>query len=141
MKTTEQATLKDLEDTVSANKHLTFDEYAVMKAPAIDAIVNDFAVKLVERAKENGQELSIQDAREIAKEEIPAAFVPEWMKNLRVSANIAGTELTYLEQLKQAVDGLTEMFSVFLDASGYLESYIKKHAADFKRAGGNDGDV
>ena len=50
MKTNEEATLKDLEDTVSANKHLTFDEYAALKAPAIDAIVNDFAVKLVERA-------------------------------------------------------------------------------------------
>lgn len=137
MKTNEEATLKDLEDTVSANKHLTFDEYAALKAPAIDAIVNDFAVKLVERAKENGQELSIQDAREIAKEEIPAAFVPEWMKNLRVSANVAGTELTYLEQLKQGLDGISEMLSVFLDASGLLEAYIKKHAGEFKRAGGN----
>ena len=140
MKTYEQATVKDLEDTVNANKHLTFDEYAAMKAPAIDAVVNDFAVKLIEKAKESGTELTIQEAREIAKEQIPAAFVPEWMKNLRVSANVAGTELTYLEQLKQGLDGIAEMLSVFLDASGLLEIYIKKHSGEFKRVGGNDGE-
>ena len=137
--TTNEATIKDLEETVSANKHLTFDEYAAMKAPAIDAVINDFAAKLIERAKEQGETITLEEAREIAKNEIPAVFVPEWMKNLRVAANIAGTELTYLEQLKQGLDGITEMLSVFLDASGLLEVYIKKHAGEFKRVGGNDG--
>ena len=142
MKNTNEATLRDLEDTINANRHLTFDEYSALRSPAIDAVINDYAVKLVQKAKEAGEVVTIDEAREMAKDAIPAAFVPEWMKNLRVSANVAGTELTYLEQLKQGLDGIAEMLSIILDASGLFDKYVKKHAGEFRRAeevsNGND---
>ena len=127
------ATLKDLEDTVNANKTLSFDEYSNLRAPAVSAVINDFAANIVEKAKKDGVEISFEDAKEIAKNEIPVAFVPEWMRNLRVSANVAGTELTYLEQLKQSLDGIAEMLSIIIDAGGFFDSYVKKHAGEFKR--------
>lgn len=143
MNNTNEATLKDLEETVNANRHLTFEEYAALRAPAIDAVINDYAVKIIEKAKEEDREITLEEAREIAKNEIPVAFVPEWMRNLRVSANVAGTELTYLEQIKQGLNGITEMLSIILDASGMFDAYVKKHAGEFKRMEGegvNDGD-
>lgn len=142
MSNTKEATLKDLEETVNANRDLTFEEYAALRAPAIDAVINDYAVKLVEKAKKERREISIEEAKEIAKNEIPVAFVPEWMRNLRVSANVAGTELTYLEQLKQSLDGIAEMLSIILDAGGFFDTYVNKHAGEFKRMEGegvNDG--
>lgn len=129
----QSATIKDLERVVSANVHLSFEDYAAMREPAVNVIVNDYACKLIEAAKAKGEELTLADAREIAKKEIPAAFVPEWMKNLRIGANIAGTELTYLEQLKTSLDGVTELLSVIAEGGGFLDRYIEKHAKDFKR--------
>lgn len=129
----QSATIKDLERVVSANVHLSFEDYAAMREPAVNAIVNDYACKLIEAAKANGKELALDDAREIAKNEIPAAFVPEWMKNLRIGANIAGTELAYLEQLKMAVDGVSELLSVIAEGGGFFDRYMEKHAGDFKR--------
>ena len=126
---------------MSANAHLTFDEYAAMKEPAVNVIVNDYAVKLIEDAKKRGEDLTIAKAREIAKKEIPATFVPEWMKNLRVGANIAGTELAYLEGVKQSLDGVTELLSIIVDGGGYLDTYVAKHAHDFKRAEPEEGAV
>lgn len=131
-----EATLHDLEKVTTANVHLTFDEYAAMKEPALNVIVNDFAAKLIEKAKEKGETITLAEAREIAKREIPAAFVPEWMKNLRIGANVAGMELTYLEQLKGSIDGLTELVSVIADGGGFVDRYMEKHAKDFKRAEG-----
>ena len=140
-----EATLKDLERIERANVHLTFEEYAAIKEPAINAIINDYAAKIIEKAKENGAEVSLQEAREIAKSEIPAAFVPEWMKNLRIGANIAGTELAYLEQIKTSIDDVAELLSVIADGGGFIDRYVERHANDFKRmetegGGGENGD-
>lgn len=133
MSNTTEATLKDLEETVNANRTLTFEEYASLRAPAVSAVINDFAANIVEKAKKDGVEISFEEAKEIAKNEIPVTFVPEWMRNLRISANVAGTELTYLEQLKQSLDGIAEMLSIIIDAGGFFDSYVKKHAGEFKR--------
>lgn len=134
-----EATLKDLERVTNANVHLTFEEYAAIKEPALNVIINDYATKLMEAAKEKGEAISLQDAREIAKREIPAAFVPEWMKNLRIGANVAGMELTYLEQIKGSIDGVAELLSVIVDGGGFLDRYIEKRAADI--AHGVEGGV
>lgn len=139
--TANTATLRDLEDTVNANRYLSFDDYAALRAPAVEAVINDYAVNLVKAAKDAGDELTIDAAREMAKDAIPVAFVPEWMRNLRVSANVVGTEITYLEQLKQVLDGIAEMVSMFLDASGLFDAYVKKHAEDFKRMTAQNSEV
>ena len=135
-----EANLCDLEKVTTANAHLTFDEYAATKEPALNVIINDFAIKLIEKAKEGGETISLAEAREIAKNEIPAAFVPEWMKNLRIGANVAGMELTYLEQLKGSIDGLTELVSVIAEGGGFVDRYMEKHAQDFRRAEGGGAD-
>ena len=123
--------MKELELTIEQNKHLTFEEYQAIREPAYNIIINDYACKLVERAKENGEELSLAEAKEIAKTEIPTAFIPEWMKNLRISANIAGTELVYLESISSNLLRLEELLSVALEPQ--IQAYIERHQNDFKR--------
>ena len=135
-----EANLHDLESVTTANVHLTFDEYAAMKEPALNVIINDYAVKLMEKAEKEGKAVELEEAREIAKNQIPAAFVPEWMKNLRIGANVAGMELTYLEQLKGSIDGLTEFVSIIADGGGFIDRYVEKHAQDFKRVEGGGAD-
>ena len=123
--------LKELGLTIEQNKHLSFEEYKAIREPSYNVIINDYACKLVERAKENGEELSLAEAKEIAKQEIPTAFIPEWMKNLRISANIAGTELVYLESISSNLLRLEELLSVALEPQ--IQAYIERHQNDFKR--------
>ena len=75
--------------------------------------------------------MSLAEAKEIAKQEIPTAFIPEWMKNLRISANIAGTELVYLESISSNLLRLEELLSVALEPQ--IQAYIERHQNDFKR--------
>lgn len=123
--------LEVLKNTEEANASFSFAEYQSIREPAVNVIVNDFAQKYIEREEKNGKTVTMEEAREIARKEIPSAFVPEWMKNLRVSANIAGTELIYLEQLLSALHDIQELLRVIGDEK--IESYIERHQSDFKR--------
>ena len=123
--------LKNLEQTIETNKGLTFEEYQQIREPAVNVIINDYASRLIEEAERNGEKLSVTEARERAKIEIPANFVPEWMKNLRISANIAGTELCYLEQLHNDLSNISELLHVCFEPQ--ISKYIKRHVKDFKR--------
>lgn len=125
--------LKSLEMTVEQNKDLTFEEYQQIREPAVNVIINDYACKLMEKAKENGEEISLAEAKERAKKEIPAAFVPEWMKNLRISANIAGTELVYLEGISSSLGRMEDLLQAVFEEQ--IDAYVKRHAKDFKREG------
>ena len=122
--------IEELEKTIERKVHLSFDEYQTMREPAINIVINDYAVKLVEAAKKAGEELTMPEARAIAKREIPAAFVPEWMKNLRINANIAGTELCYLEGLKSALERIEDLLRCVFEKQ--IDEYIDRHANDFK---------
>lgn len=117
--------LTDLEKTIEKNAHLTFDDYRAIREPAINAVINDYAVKIVE----NNPEISLEEAKEIAKDEIPAAFIPEWMKNLRISANIAGTELCYLEALNGTLGRIEEILSIVFGKS--IERHLTEIANSF----------
>lgn len=123
--------LQNLKDTEEKNTALTFEEYQSIREPAVNVIINDFAQKYIEKAKERGETVTIDEAREIARREIPSTFVPEWMKNLRVSANIAGTELIYLEQVVSALSEIQDLLRII--GEDKIEAYIKKHSNDFKR--------
>ena len=123
--------LHNLKDTEEKNTALTFEEYQSIREPAVNVIINDFAQKYIEKAKERGETVTIDEAREIARREIPSTFVPEWMKNLRVSANIAGTELIYLEQVVSALSEIQDLLRII--GEDKIEAYIKKHSNDFKR--------
>lgn len=125
--------IKNLEETITVNADLTFEEYKEMREPSYNSIVNDYAVKLVERAKENGEEMSLADAKERAKKEIPLEFIPEWMRNLRINANIAGTELIYLEALASGLGRIEEILSVVFEKQ--IDEYVQRHKNDFKREG------
>ncbi len=124
-------TLETMKKTAEANAFLSFEEYAAIKEPAVNIVVNDYAAKMVEEAKKKGEELTMEKARELARKEIPSTFVPEWMKNLRISANIAGTELCYLEGIKQQLEGISELLQIAIDDK--IDAYIKRHAGDFRR--------
>lgn len=124
-------TLKDLENTLGQNVELTFDAYQKLREPAIAIVLNDYACKLIEEAKAKGLELSKADALEIAKNEIPASFVPEWMKNLRIGANLAGTEVVYLNQIVTELRGLSELMQIAFEDK--ISAYVADHANDFKR--------
>ena len=128
--------LDELERTIEKNACLTFDEYSAIKEPAVNVIVNDYAVKLMEKAKEAGNELTLEEARRIAKAEIPSTYIPEWMKNLRISANIAGTELCYLEAIKSGIERLETLLTVAFDKA--IDEYSVRHANDFRREGVSD---
>ena len=122
--------ISELENTIERRVELPFDEYQAIREPAVNVVINDYAVKLIEAARSKGEELTIEEAREIAKKEIPAAFVPEWMKNLRINANIAGTELCYLEGLKAALERIEELIRCVFEKQ--IDEYIDRHANDFK---------
>lgn len=123
--------LQNLKDTEEKNTALTFEEYQSIREPAVNVIINDFAQKYIDRAKERGETVTIDEAREIARKEIPSTFVPEWMKNLRVSANIAGTELIYLERVVSELSEIQDLLRII--GEDKIEAYIKKHSNDFKR--------
>ena len=123
--------LQNLKDTEEKNTALTFEEYQSIREPAVNVIINDFAQKYIEKAKERGETVTIDGAREIARREIPSTFVPEWMKNLRVSANIAGTELIYLERVVSELSEIQDLLRII--GEDKIEAYIKKHSNDFKR--------
>ena len=123
--------IDELERTIEKNTILPFDEYAAIREPAVNVIINDYAIKIIEKAGVEGQKLTFEEARKIAKEEIPAAFVPEWMKNLRISANIAGTELCYLEAIKSAIERIETIMTVAFDKE--IDEYYVRHANDIKR--------
>ena len=131
--------LNELEKTIEKNSILPFEEYAAIREPAVNIVVNDYATKIIEKAKSEGKEISLAEAREIAKKEIPAAFVPEWMKNLRISANIAGTELCYLEAIKSGLERLEALMTVAFDEQ--IDEYYVRHANDFKRKEGVTDDT
>jgi hypothetical protein len=119
--------LKELEQTLENKAHLSFEEYQTLREPAVNALINDYAVKLVER----DPELTLQQAKEIAKREIPSTFVPEWMKNLRISANIAGTELCYLEAVIGSLGRIEEMLSIVFEKR--IDEHLTRLAEGFKR--------
>lgn len=123
--------LEDLIKTEEANASFSFEEYQSIREPAVNVIINDFAQKYIARAKENGEIVTIEEAREIAKKEIPSTFVPEWMKNLRVSANIAGTELVYLERIISSLSDIHELLQVI--GEDKINEYVERHKDDFKR--------
>lgn len=123
--------LAELEQTIEQNKDLTFEEYKAIREPSYNVIINDYACKLIERAKENGEEITLAEAKERAKSEIPTEFIPEWMKNLRINANIAGTELVYLEALSSGLLRIEELLSVAFEKQ--IQEYIERHKNDFKR--------
>lgn len=126
--------LEKLEKTTERNVPLTFEDYAAIREPAVNIIINDYASKLVRASEEQGgDKLTMEEAREIAKREIPAGFVPEWMKNLRISANIAGTELCYLEALNGTLTRIEELLSVvFADD---VDKHLTELAQSFRREG------
>lgn len=119
--------LKDLETTIEKNAHLSFDEYRAIREPAINAVINDYAAKIVE----NNPEITLAEAKEIAKTEIPTAFVPEWMKNLRISANIAGTELCYLEAINGTLSRIEELLTIVFEKP--IEKYLTRAAQSIRR--------
>lgn len=119
--------LKDLEKTIEKNAHLSFDEYRAIREPAINAVINDYAAKIVE----DNPEITLAEAKEIAKTEIPTAFVPEWMKNLRISANIAGTELCYLEALNGTLSRIEELLNIVFEKP--IEKYLIRAAQSIRR--------
>lgn len=123
--------VEHLERTIENNANLTFDEYKEMREPSYNAIVNDYAVKVMERAKENGKEMSLEEAKARAKKEIPLEFIPEWMRNLRINANIAGTELVYLEALASGLSRIEEILSAVFERE--IAEYVNRHSKDFKR--------
>lgn len=132
-------TLKDLENTLGYGVDLSFEEYQKLKEPAISIIINDYACKLVEEVKEKGGQLTKAEAIEIAKNEIPATFVPEWMKSLRIGANLAGTELVYLNQIVTELRALNELMQIAFEDK--IQAYIVDHAEDFKRLVPKEGEV
>ena len=123
--------IEELEKTIEKDTHLSFDAYKELREPAVNIVINDYAVKLIEEARARGEELTLYKAREIAKKEIPATFVPEWMKNLRISANIAGTELCYLEALRSSLDRIEELLHCVFERQ--IDAYINRHANDFSQ--------
>lgn len=135
--------LSHIRDAAERNVYLPFEEYAATKEPAINIILRDYAAKIIAKAKEDGAELTQEEAMEIARHEVPATFVPEWMRNLRIGANIAGTELTYLEGLHSELSEIKELLYIALEPA--LSAYAQRHAGDFKRVsadgGGADGNA
>jgi hypothetical protein len=129
-------TVKELEETMNVNSNLTFEEYKEIQEPSYIAVINDYAVKVMERAKENGELITLEEAKEIAKKEIPLDFIPEWMRNLRVNSNIAGTTLIYLEALSSGLERIEEIMSVAFEPQ--IQDYIQRHSNDFKREGISD---
>lgn len=124
-------TLKDLELTLGQNVDLTFDAYQKVKEPAIAIVLNDYACKLMEEVRAKGGEITKAEALEIAKNEIPASFVPEWMKHLRIGANLAGTEVVFLSEIVTELRGLTELLQIVFEDK--IQAYVEDHASDFKR--------
>jgi hypothetical protein len=130
-------TIKDLEETLHLNVDLTFEEYQKIKEPAVQIVINDYASKLMEEVAQKGGQLSREEALEIAKNEIPANFVPEWMKSLRIGANLAGTEVVFMNQIVTELQGISELLQVCFEEK--IENYCLRHAEDFKRVGGTEG--
>ena len=124
-------TLKDLELTLGQNVDLTFEEYQKVKEPAIAIVLNDYACKLMEEVRAKGGEITKAEALEIAKNEIPASFVPDWMKHLRIGANLAGTEVVFLSEIVTELRGLTELLQIVFEDK--IQAYVEDHAGDFKR--------
>lgn len=124
-------TLKDLELTLGQNVDLTFEAYQKCKEPAIAIVLNDYACKLMEEVRAKGGEITKAEALEIAKNEIPASFVPEWMKHLRIGANLAGTEVVFLSEIVTELRGLTELLQIVFEDK--IQAYVEDHATDFKR--------
>lgn len=124
-------TLKDLELTLGQNVDLTFEAYQKCKEPAIAIVLNDYACKLMEEVRAKGGEITKAEALEIAKNEIPASFVPEWMKHLRIGANLAGTEVVFLSEIVTELRGLTELLQIVFEDK--IQAYVEDHASDFRR--------
>ena len=123
--------VENLERTIEANANLTFEEYKEMREPSYNAIINDYAVKLMERTSKNGELITLDEAKARAKREIPLEFIPEWMRNLRINANIAGTELIYLEGIASQLGRIEELLSAVFEKQ--IQEYIERHMHDFKR--------
>ena len=131
--------LDELERTTERNVPLSFEEYIAIREPAVNIVINDYAHRMIEAEKEKGEStLTFEEAKEIAKKEIPAGFVPEWMKNLRVSANIAGTELCYLEALKGTLDRIEELLHIVFEEK--IEEHLTKLAESFRREENNNAE-
>lgn len=124
-------TLKELELTNEANVNLTFEEYQKIRENPIQIILNDFAWKAIEKAKSEGKELSHEGAIELAKNEIPTVFVPEWIRNLRIEANKTGMEQIYLDRIAKGIEETNDLLRCIFESQ--LEEYIQRHANDFRR--------
>lgn len=103
-------TLADLKASYAQDALLTFEEYEEKKEPAVEIILHDFARKAMEKAEEAGTPMTEEEALLLARESIPVAFVPEWMKNLRMGANLAGTEITYLDGLRLVLEEIRDLY-------------------------------
>lgn len=125
--------IENLEKTMKNHVAMSFEEYRQMREPAVNVIVNDYAAKLIDA----DPSLTLETAREIAKKEIPCTFVPEWMKNLRISANIAGTELCYLEAIVGALGRIEEILSIAFGEK--IEEHLTELSESFRREEVNDG--
>lgn len=125
--------IENLEKTMENHVAMSFEEYRQMREPAVNVIVNDYAAKLIDA----DPSLTLETAREIAKKEIPCTFVPEWMKNLRISANIAGTELCYLEAIVGALGRIEEILSIAFGEK--IEEHLTELSESFRREEVNDG--
>lgn len=127
----QEMTVSDLEATALNRVNLSFEEYQAMKTTAVNAVVNDYAVNMMKKAKADGREMTMEEALEAAKNEIPAAFVPEWMKNLRIGANLAGTEVCYLEAVRKELEDISDLLRCVFETQ--IDEYANRHANDFKR--------
>lgn len=135
-----KATIGEVEACLEQKKTLTFEEYIETREPSYKVLLRDFAVKAVEKAKAAGEELALEDAMQMARDTIPAAFVPEWMQNLRIAANISGTELCAFNEMIGELRGIREILEVvfreniqfFADMmkSDLARAYEAKRASD-----------
>ena len=130
--------IESFEEAVCKNADLTFEEYQSVREEAVEVIVNDFAVKAIAKAKSEGREMTIEEARTLAKKEIPAIFVPEWMRNLRIQANVSGMELTKFGEILFELRAIRQIFETVYEKE-ILES-IKNNLEKFKpKEGVEDG--
>ena len=112
-------------------KELSFEDYAKLRAPAVNAVVNDYAAAIYADAKKRKRPIKYETAVSRAKKNLPELFVPEWMKNLRVIANARGTEVQFMREILDSLNRLEELVGVVHE--GEIEAWIAEHKNDFKR--------
>lgn len=142
--TPEKVSLKEVENIVRTDTDLTYEEYATKSQPMLGVILRDFAYHAIEKAREQGREMSQEEAMELAKREIPIDGVPEIVKNFRVACNLSVMQMSMMEKIHEKLCYLVEDFeTAFGDKidAGINELAKAMHAvrADTE-GGGADGD-